>query len=43
MKTPDKNTSRRIDMLHKLIQGETDPAKLRKLRAQLRKLERNIR
>lgn len=43
MKTPEHNTSRRIDMLHQLIQAETDPAKLRWLWAQLRKLERNIR
>ena len=42
MKTPDKNTSLRIDALHKAIDTTTDPAELRRLRAQLQKLERNI-
>jgi len=43
MKTPPRWLSLRIDALHKLIDAATDPAKLRRLRAQLSKLERNIR
>jgi len=43
MKTPERNTSLRIDALHKALQTETNPARVRRLKAQLRKLEKNIR
>jgi len=43
MKTPLRWLSLRIDALHHAIDNTTDPAKLKKLRAMLRKLERNIR
>jgi len=42
MKPPERNTSLRIDAIHKALQTETNLSTIRRLLAHLRKLERNI-